>query len=208
MCRAVNTMNRPANEMKLRLQGLNLLDRALAATTDDEITAAMDTMSEEHKAAIAKLVGDEAGPGELRAFSRADRLGGGLENVAIVLSDVCLSDCIEQLGEHADNPTRAQLDEVLPGVVERHGVAITRLMLASVASGDAPAAPMLRRLLKDHETLALPKVTEPVRRSTPVAKQADPARDALREARKERRAKEQAEAKLRREQALRAKNRL
>ncbi len=44
--------------------------------------------------------------------------------------------------------------------------------------------------------------------SAPVAKQADPARDALREARKERRAKEQAEAKLRREQALRAKNRL
>lgn len=201
-------MNRPANEMKLRLQGLNLLDRALAATTDEEMTVAMAAMSDEHKAAVGKLIGEDAGPDELRSFGRTDRLGGSLENVAIVLSDVCLTDCITGLGDNADNPTREQLDEVLPGLVERHGLAITRLMLASVASGDAPAAPMLRRLLKDHDTLALPKVEAVAHKAAPVVKEADPERDALKAARKERRAREQADAKLRREQALKARNRL
>ena len=40
---------------------------------------------------------------------------------AVELTDACLADCIEQLGDHADNPSTDQLKEVLPGIVERHG---------------------------------------------------------------------------------------
>ena len=51
-----------------------------------------------------------------------------------MLSDAALADCIEKLGDHADEPTSEQITEVLPGLVERHGLAITRLMLASIPS--------------------------------------------------------------------------
>ena len=46
-----------------------------------------------------------------------------MESIALVLTDAVLADCIEQLGDHADNPTSDQLRAVLPGIVERHGSA-------------------------------------------------------------------------------------
>jgi hypothetical protein len=49
---------------------------------------------------------------------------------------------------------------VLPGVVERHGVAVTRIMLASTVAGEAPASAIIRDLLKSDELVALPKAEE------------------------------------------------
>ena len=63
-----------------------------------------------------------------------------MEAIAAIITDACLADCIEALGDHADNPSTDELREVLPGVVERHGVAVTRIMLAATVVGEAPAA--------------------------------------------------------------------
>ena len=49
-----------------------------------------------------------------------------------------LADTIEQLGDKADLPSHDDLKEVLPGIIERHGLAATRMMLASAVAGDAP----------------------------------------------------------------------
>ncbi|HYN31987.1 MAG TPA: hypothetical protein VES40_05140, partial [Ilumatobacteraceae bacterium] len=65
-----------------------------------------------------------------------------------------------ELGDHSDNPSTAQLQEVLPGVVERHGVAMTRIMLASTVAGEAPASAIIRDLLKNDELVKLPKADE------------------------------------------------
>ena len=94
-----------------------------------------------------------------------------MEAIAAILTDACLADCIKELGDHSENPSTDQLKEVLPGLVERHGVASVRIMLAATVAGDAPAAAIIRDLLKTDELVALPKVEEtpPLRSSTPAS---------------------------------------
>lgn len=198
--------------MKNRIQALHLLDRALSAMTDDEITTLIDALPDEHREALDKVVaapegGFVDGAARLlavRAAATRGRMSGVLEQVATVLSDPCLADCIEQLGDHADNPTEAQLLDVTPGLVERHGLGVVRLMLASSVAGEAAASPMLTQVLKHDETLQLPPVE---RASIPVmpARQAD---DELRAKRKAAKQAKQAEAAARRAQQARARHRV
>ena len=72
-----------------------------------------------------------AGPGVVRAY---------YGSIAAVLTDACLADCITELGDNSDNPSTDELKAVLPGIVERHGVASTRIMLAATVAGEAPAS--------------------------------------------------------------------
>jgi len=145
--------------MKNRMQALGLLDRSFKAATDDELTAAIEALDEDHREGLESFV-DELTPSGVRTAVRAGRIDGDMEAVAAVITDLCLADCIEQLGEHADNPSTDQLREVLPGVAERHGVAVTRIMLASTVAGEAPASAIIRDLLKSDELVALPKVED------------------------------------------------
>src|SRR5262245_8293524 len=142
--------------MKTRLQSLGLLDRALRATTDEELDAVLGALGDDHREAVERLAGGVT-PEAVREAAAKGRIDGTMESLALVLTDACLADCIEQLGNHADNPTSDQLREVLPGVVERHGVAITRIMLASTIVGDAPASEIIRDLLKHVELVKLPR---------------------------------------------------
>ena len=79
-------------------------------------------------------------------------MNGTMESIAMVLSDAALADCIDKLGDHADEPTSEQITEVLPGLVERHGLAITRVMLASTVAGEAKASAIIRDLLKSDDS--------------------------------------------------------
>jgi hypothetical protein len=199
--------------MKSRLQALGLLDRALRETSDDELTAAVAALGDDHREAIERLVGetgDAVTPEAIRSAATKGRMNGTMESIAIILTDACLADCIEKLGDHSDNPTSEQLREVLPGVVERHGLAITRVMLASTVAGEAAAANVIRDLLKNDDLVKLPK--EEPRRIVPAVEPTaeaapDPEREALRARRLEARRRKQAEAAARREQASRARNR-
>ena len=130
---------RPVNTMRTRLQSLGLLDRAPAATTDDEIDALVAALDDDHPEAVERLA-DGVTPTAIREAASKGRVNGTLEGIAVVLVDACLADCIEQLGEHADNPTSDQLRELLPGLIERHGLACTRTTPATTVVGEAPAS--------------------------------------------------------------------
>ena len=198
--------------MKTRLQALGLLDRALRETTDDELTAVVAGLNEDHTEAVERLTGvtgDALTPDAIRAAASKGRMNGTLESLAIVLTDAALSDCIDKLGDHSDDPSHDDLTEVLPGIVERHGLAITRLMLASTVAGEAKAANIIRDLLKNDDLVKLPK--EEPRRIVPALERddeeaVDPEREALKARRLETRKRKQAEAAVRREQSARDRN--
>lgn len=190
--------------MKARLAALSLLDRALASIPDMELAASVSVLPDDHQEAIGKLAG-ELTPTAIREAARVGRVNGGMEQIAIVLTDKCLADCVESLGDNAENPNEAELSEVLPGLIERHGLGMTRLMMASAVAGEAPASVALISLLKNDETIKLPKAEPKFVTTVPVATADDsPEREALRQARKERKKAEQAEAAARRAQATNA----
>jgi hypothetical protein len=196
--------------MKTRLQALGLLDRSIRATSDDELAATVEALDEDHREALERVVGGEPTPTALRDAASKGRLNGAMESIALVLTDASLADCIEKLGEHADNPTSEQLRAVLPGIVERHGLAVTRIMLASTVAGEAAAATVIRDLLKHDDVVKLPR--EEPRQIAPTisaeSDEEDPERDAVKAKRAEVRKRKQEEAAVRREQSARDRGRL
>lgn len=181
--------------MKNRMQALGLLDRSIKAATDDELMSGIEALDDDHREGLESFVDGELDVDAVRAAVKAGRIDGSMEAIAAILSDACLADCIEQLGDNADNPSSDQLREVLPGLTERHGVAMIRVMLAATVAGEAPASAIIRDLLKNDETLALPKAPEP--EMTPVldtSKRSADEQDALRAKRAEaKKAKKDAE---------------
>jgi hypothetical protein len=196
------------NQVKSRLQALGLLDRAFANARDEDLEASIDALGDEHREALDELIGGTAGPESIRTAIAKGRLDGTMESTALVLTDACLADCIEQLGEHADHPTSEQLREILPSLCEAHGKAITQLMLASTVAGEAPASAIIRDLLKNDDDIKLPKA-EPKPISPIVqAPSVDPEeRAAIKAKRREMKLKKQEEARIRREQADAARHR-
>lgn len=191
------------NQMKSRLQALGLLDRAVAATSDDELAALVAGLGEDHREAVERLAAG-SGPDEIRAAMTRGRLDGGMESLAMVLTDACLADCIEQLGPNADNPSSEQLGEILPGLVERHGVPVVRIMLASTVAGEAPASPIIRDLLKHDEVVKLPPAEPRPVAPLAAAPEVDEAeRAAIKAKRREMRDRKRADAQARREQSRR-----
>jgi hypothetical protein len=143
--------------MKNRMQALGLLDRAFKAASDAELEAAIAALDDDHREGLDSFV-DSLDADGVRATVKAGRIDGEMEAVAAVLTDLCLADCITELGDHSENPSSDELREVLPGLVERHGVALVRIMLAATVAGEAPASAIIRDLLKTDELVALPKV--------------------------------------------------
>jgi hypothetical protein len=196
------------NQVKNRLQALGLLDRSFGGATDEELEAAVAALDDDHRDALVELAGADPDASAIRETIARGRLDGTLEGVALVLTDACLADCIEQLGEHAENPTSDQLREVLPGIVERHGVAITRIMLASTVVGEAPASVIIRDLLKHDDLVKLPPVEpRPLSPMVQVPPVDAAEREALKAKRKEMKERKQAAARASREQAARARHR-
>jgi hypothetical protein len=189
--------------MKTRLQALVLLDRALVATTDDEIDALVAALDDDHREAIERLA-DGVTPAAIREAASKGRVNGTLESLAVVLADACLADCIEQLGDHSDNPTSDELRDVLPGLIERHGLACTRLMLATTVVGEAPAAAIVRDLLKHDDAVKLPPMEpRPIAPIVQAPRVSDAEREAVKAKRREMKLRRQAEARARREQQAR-----
>jgi hypothetical protein len=196
------------NQVKNRLQALGLLDRTFANASDDDLAAVIAALGDEHREALDELLGGEADAESVRAAITKGRIDGTMESIALVLTDACLADCIEELGPAADHPSSDQLRDVLPVLVERHGLAMAQMMLASTVAGEAPASAIIRDLLKNDELVKLPPA-EP-RSSGPILQKSavdDAEREALKAKRKEMRKEKQEEARARREQAARAKRR-
>ncbi|MCU1398195.1 MAG: hypothetical protein JWN62_1304 [Acidimicrobiales bacterium] len=203
------------NTTKAHIAALSLLDRALISVTDDELVALLAGLPEDHVSAIKRIssVRDEEVPetevvAAIREAAHKGRLNGDLQRLGVVLSDACLADCVEQLGDAADLPSEEDLQKVMPALVEKHGVGVVRLMLASTVVGEAPASATIIGLLKNDEAVKLPPAADkPLAPLLPLPED-DADRVALKAQRKERKAQEQAAAKLRRDQVARAKNRV
>jgi hypothetical protein len=197
------------NQVKTRLQSLGLLDRTFSLATDEELTALVAALDEDHADALADLVGAEADPLHIRDAVSRGRLDGTMEGIAVVITDACLADCGEQLGDRFEHPSTDDLNEVLPGLIERHGIAAVRIMLAATVAGEAVAAPIIRDILKNDEVLKLPPAeSRSVVPQLPTSSADDSAeRAALKERRREAKARKQAEAQARREQAARSRKR-
>jgi len=193
--------------MKNRMQALGLLDRAIKATTDDELAAAIEALDDDKREGLASFSGD-LDPAAVRAAVKSGRIDGGMEAIAAIISDDCLADCIEALDDNADNPSTDELREVLPGVVERHGVSITRIMLAATVVGEAPACAIIRHLLKSDDIVVLPKI-EPTEIAPVVdhSGRSDEEQAALRAKRAEARKAKQEADRARREQSANARRR-
>lgn len=200
------------NQVKNRIASLALLDRAFRQLTDDTVVTLRANLDDEKREAFDKVAGaKDSSDADLVAAVRSvaikGRLNGNLERMSLLLSDACLSDCIEALGNSADDPSEEQLRDVIPGLVEKHGLATVQVMMASAVTGEAEASPILVRFLKHDDAWKLPPV-ETVTTAPVVATPTDDAeRIALREQRKARRAAEQEAARARRDQAQKARRR-
>ena len=62
---------------------------------------------------------------------------------------------VEALGPRSEEPTRDDLLEVLPAVIERHGAPIVTLMLAGYAASDALCRPVMRELLETDDRFVI-----------------------------------------------------
>jgi hypothetical protein len=192
--------------MKTRLAALSLLDRALTEVPDVELAAKIATLPDEHREALSKLAGD-TGVTAVREVVRTGRINGGMEQVALIVSDSALEDVIEALGDNAEHPTEEQLAEVLPGMIERNGLSFTRVMMASAVCGEAPASAALVSLLKTNELVKLPPAEPKFVTTAPLSVEDNsPEREALRQARKEKKKAEQAAAAARKAQQLAARH--
>lgn len=196
------------NQVKSRLQNLGLLDRAFANLSDDDLTTALGALEEDHREALDELVGGAADAASVRAALVKGRLDGTMESIALVVTDACLADCIEALGDDADRPTTDQLRDVTPALIDKYGLGLTQLMLASTIAGEAPASAIIRDLLKNDDTLKLPPASDkPISPIVQAPKVSDEERAAIKAKRQELKRKKQDDARMRREQAARAKHR-
>lgn len=80
--------------------------------------------------------------------------------VATALTQRVNDSTVDALGENSEEPSRADLDAVLPAIVEEYGAELVRLMLASYAISDAPVREVMRELLETDERFALPDKPE------------------------------------------------
>ena len=200
------------NQVKNRLAALSMLDRAFRLLDDARIGSLYESLEEESQDAVqhvASVKGQDLDTPALVAAIKASaakgRMNGDLERLSILLTDACLSDCIEALGDRADDPSEAELRSVLPDVIAKHSLPVTQVMLASVVTGEALASPIITRLLKGDDDWKLPPAepvtAAPVLDRTPAD---DEARRALKEQRRARKQAEQEQARRRREQAASA----
>jgi hypothetical protein len=199
------------NSTKARLAALALLDRALAAVDDADLTRLVESLPDENLAALRHIAGvrddaDDLVPA-VRTAAAKGRINADLERIAVLLADECLADCIERLGDAADLPSHDELQAVIPDLIATHGLPTVRLMLAAVVVGEAPAAPTIIDLLKNDDVVKLPPAQPRPAAPPPAPRHDEAERARLKAARKERKAAEQAAARARREQQARARQR-
>jgi hypothetical protein len=176
--------------MKNRMQALGLLDRSFKAAGDDDLATAIEALDDDHREGLESVI-DTISPEGVRAGVKAGRIDGGMEAIAAVLTDACLADCIEQLG-----------------LVERHGLAVTQIMLASTVAGEAPASAIIRDLLKSDELVALPKAEEiTIAPLIDTQKRSDEEQAAIKAKRAEAKAAKKEAERARKAQASAARNR-
>jgi hypothetical protein len=141
---------------------LERLGRAIAALDDDTVKAAVGALSENSRTELASNLqlpratlhlGSALAPLLRRKASGAPpqrRL-----SVAFTLTEPANDETVHALGDRHENPSRDDLDAVLPDVIEHHGTPLVTLMLAAYAASDAPCQAVMAELLDTDERFAI-----------------------------------------------------
>lgn len=143
-----------------------LMDQALAALDDDTLRGALAGMSEKSRLDVAAQIqlpratmrlGDALIPLVRRKLQTA--APDHQLQVLFALAQHANDQTIEALGPRSEDPTRDDLLEVLPEVIEDHGITLVTLMLVGYAASDAVCRPVMRELLETDDRFA---VGEPI----------------------------------------------
>jgi hypothetical protein len=138
------------------------MEQALAALDEDTLRGALADMSEKSRLEVASQLqlpratmrlGDALVPLVRRKLQTA-----GPEHqlqVLFALAQHVNDQTVEALGPRSEEPTRDDLLEVLPAVIEKHGVTLVTLMLAGYAASDALARPVMRELLETDDRFVI-----------------------------------------------------
>jgi hypothetical protein len=139
------------------------LDVALTMLDDESLRRGLAGITEKHQQDLATQLnlpratmhlGDALAPLVRRKLHgmTVDRQ----HAVATAITQRANDSTVERLGDRSEEPSRADLEEVLPAVIEEHGVELVRLMIAAYAVSDAPVRAVMRELLDTDERFALP----------------------------------------------------
>jgi hypothetical protein len=147
---------------------LKRLDIALTTLDDESLRRGLAGISEKQRQELAVALnlpratihlGDALAPlvrRKLRGLS-VDRQ----HAVSTALTQRTNDTTVELLGEeNSEDPSRADLDAVLPAVIEEHGIELVRLMAASYTISDAPCREVMRELMETDDRFALPEGAE------------------------------------------------
>jgi hypothetical protein len=143
---------------------IDRLDVALFTLDDESLRRGLAGLTEKHRQDLATNLnlpratmhlGDALTPLVRRKLhgQSVDRQ----HAVATALTQRANDTTVDLLGDRSEDPSRADLEEVLPAVIEEHGVELVRLMLASYAVSDAPVRAVMRELLDSDERFTLPE---------------------------------------------------
>jgi hypothetical protein len=135
---------------------------ALAALDDDVMRRALADMSEKNRLEVAvqlQLPRATMHLGEaLMPLVRRKLQTAGPDHqlqVLFALAQQVNDETIEALGDRAEDPSRDDLLEVLPPVVEKHGAPLVTAMLAGYAASDAVCRPVMRELLETDDRFVI-----------------------------------------------------
>ena len=146
---------------------LQRLDTALATLDDDSLRRGLGGITEKQRQDLAVQLnlpratmhlGDALAPLVRRKLSGlpADRQLAVSSAITNRVNDAT----VRALGDRREDPSRADLEEVLPDVIEQHGIELVRLMVAGYAASDAPCREAMRELLDADERFALPDLAD------------------------------------------------
>jgi hypothetical protein len=146
---------------------LKRLDAALATLDDESLRSGLSGITEKQRQDLAvqlNLPRATMHLGEaLTPLVRRKLRGLAVDRqlkVASAITNRANDATVRALGDRSDDPSRADLDEVLPGVIEQHGIELTRLMVASYAVSDAPCRDAMREILDTDERFVIPEVPD------------------------------------------------
>jgi hypothetical protein len=149
-------------EMEIAERDVERMAASLAALDDEALRHALNGITEKSRAEIAGQLnlpratmhlGDAWVPlvrRKLRTANPDRQL-----QVVFALVERVNDQTVAALGTRSDDPSRDDMIEVLPAVIDKHGAPLVTAMLAGYAASDAECRPVMRELLDTDERFAV-----------------------------------------------------
>ncbi len=144
---------------------LTRLSAALAAFSDDDLDDAIRALGEgEHLVSLAQALNakrpallSHPHPSSLVRPRIYTGPPGRRVLASLSIAGPCSDDCIDALGDNADDPSREDMDAILDDLVERWGAQMVTLMLAAYPAMEAPCGDVFAAILDTDERFAIPE---------------------------------------------------